>query len=216
MQTQMVINVSALPCLLALLSTPKKGIRKEACWAISNITAGNKEQIQHVFDALIIPPLIQLLANAEFDIKKEASWAVSNATSGGTPEQIRHLVEQGCIKPMCDLLLCQDNKIITVCLEGLENILRVGEKERELTNRNPFAEEILDCDGVEKIEQLQSHPNNDVYQKAVHILEVYFHAEEEDADTSLVPGMDVSQQHYQFGQPPPSAPGGQGPAPFSF
>lgn len=58
-------------------------------------------------------------------MKKEAAWAISNATSGGTPEQIKHLVEQGCIKPLCDLLTVEDNKIISVALEGLENILKV-------------------------------------------------------------------------------------------
>jgi importin subunit alpha-1 len=87
---QFVINNQALPCLLALLTrNHKKSIKKEACWTISNITAGNKDQIQAVIDANIIPPLVSLLATAEFDIKKEAAWAISNATSGGTHEQIK-------------------------------------------------------------------------------------------------------------------------------
>lgn len=44
---QIIINNGALPCLLNLLtSNNKKSIKKEACWTISNITAGNKEQIQ--------------------------------------------------------------------------------------------------------------------------------------------------------------------------
>lgn len=44
---QVIINNNALPCLLALLTNNhKKSIKKEACWTISNITAGNKEQIQ--------------------------------------------------------------------------------------------------------------------------------------------------------------------------
>ena len=64
--------------------------RQEACWTISNITAGTKEQIQSVVEAGILPPLVHLLATAEFDIKKEAAWALSNATSGGTHEQVRH------------------------------------------------------------------------------------------------------------------------------
>lgn len=44
---QAIINHGALPCLLSLLThNHKKSIKKEACWTISNITAGNKEQIQ--------------------------------------------------------------------------------------------------------------------------------------------------------------------------
>lgn len=45
-QTQVILNCSALPCLQHLLSSPKESVRKEACWTISNITAGNRQQIQ--------------------------------------------------------------------------------------------------------------------------------------------------------------------------
>jgi hypothetical protein len=195
LQTQFIINVAVLPCLLALLQSSKKGIRKEACWTISNITAGNKNQIQAVIDAQLMPPLIQLLSNAEFDIKKEAAWAISNATSGGTPEQLRYLVTEGCIKPLCDLLVCSDARIITVALEGLENILKVGEKEAKSSNGlNQFANYVEEAEGLDKIEALQSHQNNDIYEKAVKILENYFAAEEDDT-----PAVDTSQQAYQFG-----------------
>ena len=78
-----------------------------------------------MIDANIIQPLAHLLAVAEFDIRKEAAWAISNATSGGTQDQIKFLVSAGCIKPLCDLLNCADVRIITVALEGLENILKV-------------------------------------------------------------------------------------------
>jgi hypothetical protein len=88
--------------LLSLLSSPKEAIRKEACWTISNITAGNFNQIQSVIDANLIPPLIHLLQHGEFKTKKEACWAISNATSGGLakPEQIRYLVSQ----VLCDYI----------------------------------------------------------------------------------------------------------------
>lgn len=79
-----------------------------------------------MIEANIIPPMVDLLQTAEFDIKKEAAWAISNATSGGTAEQIKYLVEAGCIPPLCDLLTTFDPRIITVALEGLENILKVG------------------------------------------------------------------------------------------
>ncbi len=68
---QVIINCGALPCLLQLLSTNhKKSIKKEACWTISNITAGTKEQIQAVIDAGIIPPLVHLL-----QVRRGHTWS---------------------------------------------------------------------------------------------------------------------------------------------
>ena len=75
--------------------------------------------------ANVVPVLVNVLQNADFRTKKEAgallicrvfadstAWALSNATSGGLaePQQIRYLVSQGCIKPLCDLLKTPDNK----------------------------------------------------------------------------------------------------------
>ena len=172
LQTQIIINFSALPCLLTLLGSPKKGIRKEACWTISNITAGNRDQIQAVIDANVVPPLVNLLANAEFDIKKEAAWAVSNATSGGTPDQIKFLVQQGCIPPLCELLGVQDYKIVNVALEGLENILKVGLADSQASGQPNFmAQVIAEVDGLTKIEGLQQHETEAIYNKAV----IHFH-----------------------------------------
>ncbi|KAF4393654.1 hypothetical protein CsatB_025847 [Cannabis sativa] len=199
-QTQFIINSGALPCLMSLLThNHKKSIKKEACWTISNITAGNKEQIQAVIEAGLIGPLVNLLQNAEFDIKKEAAWAISNATSGGTSEQIKYLVSQQCIKPLCDLLVCPDARIVTVCLEGLENILKVGEAEKNLGNSgevNLYAQMIDDAEGLEKIENLQSHDNTEIYEKAVKILETYWLEEDDEA---LPQGGDASQPGFRFG-----------------
>ncbi|KAL3626572.1 hypothetical protein CASFOL_030121 [Castilleja foliolosa] len=197
-QTQYIIDNGALPSLLSLLTHHhKKSIKKEACWTISNITAGNKEQIQAVIEAGLIGPLVNLLQHDEFDIKKEAAWAISNATSGGTNEQILYLVNQNGIKPLCDLLVCPDPRIVTVCLEGLENILKVGEAEKGNTRDvNYFAQLIDEAEGLEKIESLQSHDNNDIYEKAVKILETYWLEDEEE---TVIPVGDGTQPGFSFG-----------------
>ncbi|GLT47674.1 hypothetical protein SLA2020_213500 [Shorea laevis] len=197
MQTECVINHGALPCLLNLLmNTYKKSVKKDVCWTISNITAGNKEQIQAVIDANIIGPLVHLLQSAEFDIKKEAAWAISNATSGGTHEQIKYLVSQGCIKPLCDLLTCPDPRTIRVCLEGLENILKLGKADKNLCNNggvNLYAQMIDDANGLEKIENLHSHDNTEISEKAVKVLKTNWLDED---DGTLSPG-DASQSGFQ-------------------
>jgi importin subunit alpha-1 len=203
-QTQVIINCTALPCLLTLLThNHKKSIKKEACWTISNITAGNKDQIQAIIDANIIPPLVMLLGQAEFDIKKEAAWAISNATSGGTHQQIKFLVSHACIKPLCDLLTCQDARIVTVALEGLENILKVGEADKELGGpgaQNQYAHFVDEAEGLDKIEQLQNHTKDEIHEKAVKILETYFGFEDEE-DQNLAPSVDPNVGQYTFSQP---------------
>lgn len=186
-QTQIIINCGALGALLHLLGSSKDGIRKEACWTISNVTAGNSIQIQAVMDAGIIPPLINLLSNGDFKTRKEACWAISNATSGGLqkPDQIRYLVQQGCIKPLCDLLACPDNKIIQVALDGLENILKVGDMDKDAPDAqdptvNHFALFIEEAGGMEKIHECQNNVNEEIYMKAFNIIGKYFSDEEEE------------------------------------
>lgn len=195
-QTQVILNCSALPCLLHLLTSPKETIRKEACWTISNITAGNRAQIQAVIDSNIFPLLIDILGKAEFKTRKEAAWAITNATSGGTPEQIRFLVAQSCIPPLCDLLTVMDAKIVQVALNGLENILRLGEQDAKTHGggNNPYALMIEDCSGLDKLEFLQSHENMDIYQKAYDIIEHYYGIEIED-DLS---DQERSNEQFQF------------------
>ncbi|KAK5771994.1 hypothetical protein PVK06_048252 [Gossypium arboreum] len=46
----------------------------------------------------------------------------------------KFLVSQGCIKPLFDLLNCPDPRIVTVYLEGLENILELGKADKNLDN----------------------------------------------------------------------------------
>ncbi|RRT82873.1 hypothetical protein B296_00007451 [Ensete ventricosum] len=117
-----------------------------------------------------------------------------------------YLVSQGCIKPLCDLLLCPDPRIITVCLEGLENILKVGEAEKNLGvtgGTNPYAQLIEEAEGLDKIENFQSHDNTEIYEKSVKILETYWLEEEDDA----MPG-DTTQTAFDFGNNDQSVPSG--------
>lgn len=214
-QTQVVINSNAGPSLLALLMSPKKSIRKEACWTVSNITAGNQEQIGAVIDAGLLPPLVELLLTAEFDIKKEAAWAISNATSGGSDAQIAALVAAGAIEPLCNLLDAQDARIISVALEGLENILKAGERLRGAAADdavgNQYAEEVEATGGLDKIELLQTHANQDVYDKAVRVLETYFGADEEVDVAGLQPA--TANGQFSFGVPAGGAGGARVTAP---
>ena len=154
-----------------------------------------------------------MLQHGDYKTKKEACWAISNASSGGLtkPDQIRYLVNQGCIKPLCDLLSVADSKIIEVTLDSLDNILKMGEMDKEALNTqvNENALYIEEAGGMEKIFECQTNQNEKIYQKAYHIIEKYFSDEDDQIDDEGVApqtygdsfgfGVDPSQQqNFQF------------------
>lgn len=191
-QTQSVIDANALPVFHMLLTHQKIGVQKEAAWTLSNITAGTQVQIQSIINANLIPVLVQVLATSELRVQKEAAWALTNYTSGASTDQVLYLVQCQVIKPICDLLSAKDPKLIKVLLDGLCNILLVAEKVGQIEQARLYIEEI---GGLNKIEELQEHENEEVYKLAYHMVEKFF-SEDNGNEEALQP--EVTSTQYNF------------------
>jgi importin subunit alpha-2 len=63
LQTEAIIQAGGLTYLKELLKHSRLNIVKEAAWTVSNIAAGNVNQIQEIINAGILEPLIQVLAS---------------------------------------------------------------------------------------------------------------------------------------------------------
>merc|ERR1712113_1013514 len=81
-----------------------------------------------------------------------------------------------------ELLAVSDVKIIGVSLDAIENILRVGKQTQQENGHgeNPVVALVEQAGGLERIEALQEDPNEEVYQKAMRMLENYFPIADED------------------------------------
>ncbi|KAH8061502.1 hypothetical protein JL722_4130 [Aureococcus anophagefferens] len=124
-QTQAALDAGVLAHVAALLASPRKAIRKETCWLVSNVAAGTPPQIAAVAsDAALLKLVVHQLDAGDWDVKKEATWVVSNVLSGGHKNHVLALVEHGVIKPLCALLATAEAKIVTVALDALEAILK--------------------------------------------------------------------------------------------
>ncbi len=128
--TEVILECDAVPRLKRLIAHNNREIQKEACWTLSNIAAGTVEQIQAVIDSGAIPPLVQLVNDKKTDqeVRSEACWVVLNSTSCGSNEQIKVLVEEGCVSVLG--LLLEETTMVSMALEGLERVLQV-EKNNE-------------------------------------------------------------------------------------
>ena len=92
-------------------------------------------------------------------------------TSGGTVQQLALLVQMGVLTPFCNLLEAKDWKAVVVVLDGLTNILAAAEKMGEVERVAIMIEE---AGGLDKLENLQQHENEKVYQKAVAMIDNFF------------------------------------------
>lgn len=121
------------------------------------------------------------------------------------PIQVAHLIEMQVIPPFCNLLTVKDAQVVQVVLDGLSNILKMADDEAE-TIANLIEEcggkiPLYNCillwtsnmwvmygqmmmifcffsSGLEKVEQLQNHENEDIYKLAYEIIDQFFSSDD--------------------------------------
>ena len=164
-QTQAVLDCGALPRLGALLHSPKKEMRKEACWAVSNITAGPTAQVEAACAAGLVPRLVELASEEEYE---EEGGGVRAVQLRGRAERgaLRRLVDLGVLPPLLTSSPARRPPPPHL-LDAIEAMLRAGVAAAGADvppAANSIAALVREADGVDYIEALQEHENGEVYQ----------------------------------------------------
>ena len=189
-KTQTAIDAGILNHLGRLLGNKKKQMRKESSWLASNIACGSQKQITMLVNkSRILNEIIKNAKNDAWEVKKEALWAVANICTSGNQNHILSLVDAGGLEPLVASLQVgsMDPTQLLVILDALGKVLEVGEAYTALN----YVGIIEEYGGIDYLENLQTHPNELVYNRVVHLIETYLGAEEE-ADENLAPVMNDS------------------------
>lgn len=185
-QTQAVLDAGVLPYMTKLVEHPNKNLRKEACWLLSNIAAGSHDQLNSIFQYHdLLERVVELARTDRWEVRKEALWVVCNMFTTGQDNHVRSLVQGGGFTALAEALSNgTDTKILVVVLEAVEEVLKLGSR-LDL----PYTTMFDELGGLDKLEQLQEHQSEEIYEKSVELLEQYFGVEEDD-DENLAPAND--------------------------
>ena len=93
----------------------------------------------------------------------------------------------------------RETKMTLVSLDAIHNILTVGER-----NGYRYAVLLDECGGVDKLEALQQHSDDAVYEKALEIIERFFGEDGEADDENLAPAYVGDSFAFGLSSPPPA------------
>uniref|UniRef100_A0AAY5KV89 Importin subunit alpha n=1 Tax=Esox lucius TaxID=8010 RepID=A0AAY5KV89_ESOLU len=175
-----------LPALCVLIYHTDINILVDTVWALSYLTDGGNEQIQMVIDSGVVPFLVPLLSHQEVKVQVCVRF-VGRAimTTADHPLSVplrRETLAHRRRQRKSSLLSVKDSQVVQVVLDGLKNVLIMAGDEA-----STIAEIIEECGGLEKIENLQQHENEDIYKLAFEIIDQYFSGDDIDEDPSLIP-----------------------------
>jgi hypothetical protein len=171
-QTQSLINLNVVPVLLRTLDKFNDNIKKETAWALSNIAAGNSDQIQVLLDGFIFEKLVLMLDNRQSNaVTKDIIWTIANAFSGSTNVQRTYLSNlNGIIRNLLIYLeiMSMENEIVALIVDSLKIILENSVEENTIAAMITVFDEF---NYVEKLELVQGNDNIYICDQILSIVE---------------------------------------------
>ncbi len=202
-QTQAVIDGGFIPQLARLISHDRRNVRREACWAASNIAAGTPTQINTLVSfPNVISGLVKQLDGGEWHVRKEAAWALSNIATAGVAHHIDILVAEGILGPLAAVLVVDDARVVQVSLEAVEAILKQGKQYADAGRAEDFVGSFEEAGGVDALDDLQRHANEQIHTRATRLIEEFVGVEddEEEEAENTQPAVSATGT-FQFGAP---------------
>ena len=209
--TQVVVDNGGVGALCTVLRHEKKNIRKEAVWALSNISAGTPAQIAAV---LAVPGIIDEVKRIVVEdvplVASEAIWTLANLCTGGSAAVAAHLAQCDIVEILCAQLHEQNRRSPQIVEAALDALLALLEKhgatpgaiDAKAAHEEAITARIEECGGIELVELLQESEDESIYMKAIDIIERFFGEESQDSVNTWVNAADEASS--AFGAVPPA------------
>ena len=197
-QCQQVVESLFMKCISKLMSIESKGVQKEVAWACSNIAAGTFEQAEALSSRhKALRMIAEAATSKHLDVRRESLYTICNLLNRDGEEEgalTEAVVQAGGMAALAANLRISDVSLLLSMLKTLTVMLEYNAN----TNGN-LIEVLYEEQGIDKLEELQSHKSSQVYDYVVLIIDKYIGTEPglDDEDYDFYP--ETKGDTYQFG-----------------
>ncbi|CAK86092.1 unnamed protein product (macronuclear) [Paramecium tetraurelia] len=172
-QTDAVLKLGAIQIFEKLLHNKTKAIQKEVCWSLSNIAAGNSNQVKQIIrNDQLFNSVYLSFDNGTPEIIEQISFLLSNCVVNAELQDIDYLLMQHqYLQKMSSLLDMNQKVVINVTLEGIFELLnRVQYDDGRLEQ---YKKLIADSLIMKKVDKYLKHPAKEISKKARQVFEIF-------------------------------------------
>lgn len=162
-----------------------KKLLRDICWALSNLTAGNSHHVDAFTESKCLEFIVELVLNSNFpvDARKEGLWVLCNGITTAEPQVKYKMVSKEPRLMSCLVYGCkpgQDLRLLKNILESIYDILELDNLMPEIKQTDgSMAHNWELAGGLDTLEDVQKHPNMDIYKAAGEIILRFFPTEED-------------------------------------
>ena len=174
MQTDLLLSTGILDFIVPLVHVKNKAVVNETMWLLSNIAGGTKDQAEAPAKrSRILREFVKASHSDNWATRKEGLWTLCNLLSNNSPTQTIAVVSAGAILPFSASLQISESDLLISILDSLYRML-VYDANQPNNNMPTVIEEE---GGLDAIEALLNHRNDQVYEKVLKIIEDHFGTE---------------------------------------
>lgn len=195
------LELDLLQKIPLLLAKAKNHCVVEIAWLLSNIAAGNFQQIAFLFQHSNLIELIFKWANGPVgsvpnNVKLEATFAICNLITGSNEEGIMLLLEKGALQTITANIYTNRPKLVKLILDSMETIFLLNRRSEDPSKLLQYF--VDECNGIAALEQVSQSPTFSNSEKAQELLQNYFCNEQPHQDLIVNTGFGNNNQMFDL------------------
>lgn len=180
--TDLIVETIGTQVFIDLLKENNRIDIRESLWVLGNIAANNNLTAKHLMHDKNFSIILGFLDSFDYELQEEALAICFNAFFSSSFIDVLKTIENypKLLEKLVRLLDSQNCEILIQTINTIDRVL-ASEKENSLVFDRvslPILEEFVELSGVEKLEALQSHPSQFVYESVTRVIKKFWEYDE--------------------------------------